>query len=334
MELPLDKRIALMARLGEYLDSPAPELDAIIAAAARENPWFTPGFIRLALHNCCNELLRPELLHSWARHYEVPDRLSAAETGIVMAGNIPLVGFHDFLCGFISGHPLRIKLSSKDAVLLPHLLEQLYRWEPATLQRVRIAPQLKDCAAYIATGSDNSARYFDYYFSKYPHIIRRNRTSVALLDGSETTEELSLLADDICLYFGLGCRNVTQLYVPEGYDFIPLLEALKKYVEFGEHHKYRNNYDYNLALQLLNNQPYLSTGFMLLTDDASPYSPISVLHYQTYAPGDRPGERLMADERIQCIAGHGHLPFGKAQQPGLTDYADGIDTMTFFRGLR
>jgi hypothetical protein len=197
---------------------------------------------------------------------------------------------------------------------------------------IQFAERLNGCDAYIATGSNNSSRYFEYYFGKYPHIIRRNRTSVAILTGEETPEELAGLAGDVNLYFGLGCRNVTQIAVPEGYDFLPLLEAFGKYEFLADGAKYKHNYDYQLTLLILNKKYYMTNGSILLTENASPFSPISVLHYVYYQPGA--GAALPeASEEIQCIVGRKFLAFGRAQQPGLTDYADGVDTMAFLTGL-
>ena len=192
---------------------------------------------------------------------------------------------------------------------------------------------LKDCDAYIATGSNNSARYFEYYFKKYPHIIRRNRTSVAILDGNETTEELEKLADDVHLYFGMGCRNVTKIFVPKDYDFIPLLTAFKKYDHFKDHHKYKNNYDYNLALHILNGKFYMANESLILLENPSIFSPISQLNYEFYTDKNTVEESLRSMEDLQCTVGHDYIPFGQAQLPSLTDYADGIDTINFLTKL-
>jgi hypothetical protein len=192
---------------------------------------------------------------------------------------------------------------------------------------------LRGCDGYIATGSNNSARYFEYYFGKYPNLIRRNRTSVAILDGNETEDDLKKLADDVYVYFGLGCRNVTKLYVPAQYDFIPLLEAFSKFNYLADHHKYKNNYDYQLALLILNKKYYMTNGSVLLTEAQSPFSPISVLHFEYYDGSSGTGSFLRDNEDIQCIVGKGHIPFGLAQQPGLRDYADGNDTMQFLQKL-
>ena len=188
---------------------------------------------------------------------------------------------------------------------------------------------LKGLDAYIATGSNNSARYFDYYFGKYPSLIRRNRTSIALLEGNESPEELSALADDVFLYFGLGCRNVTQIHVPENYDFVPLLKSFGKYQWMADHNKYKNNYDYRLSLAILNKLFYMTNDCVLLLENESPFSPISVLHYQFYKEFSVPA----MDENLQCMIGRQGLPFGKSQEPALTDYADGADTMKFLQTL-
>jgi hypothetical protein len=253
--------------------------------------------------------------------------------GVVMAGNIPLVGFHDFMCIFLCGFKANIKASSKDEVLIKHLIQKLGEWDMEIKERFNFIPLLKGCDAYIATGSNNSGRYFDYYFGKYPNLIRRNRTSVSILNGHEIARQLDNLADDIHLYFGLGCRNVTKLYVPAGYNFIPLLDACKKYNYFMDHHKYKNNYDYYLAIHLLNNQYYMSTGSTLLVENKSLFSPISELHYEFYTDTYSLKNLLSENKDIQCITGHEYLDFGQAQFPSITDYADGIDTMQFLSSL-
>ena len=249
-----------------------------------------------------------------------------------MAGNIPLVGFHDFLCCFVSGHHPVIKLSSRDYALFRVILEFLNKKNKISAEQITVSSMLKGMDAYIATGSNNSARYFDYYFGKYPSLIRRNRTSIALLEGDETAEELGKLADDVFLYFGLGCRNVTQIRVPENYDFVPLLSAFRKYQWMADHHKYKNNYDYRLSLAILNKLQYMSNDCLLLLENDSPFSPIAVLHY-TYYKDIKDSVPAEKDENLQCIVGRRFLPFGNSQRPGLSDYADGRDTMKFLRSL-
>ncbi len=249
-----------------------------------------------------------------------------------MAGNIPLVGFHDFISCFLSGHRQFIKLSSKDSWLFPIILNFLIKKNPAFADEVRFTTMLRGMDAYIATGSNNSARYFDYYFGKYPSLIRRNRTSIAFLEGDETAEELEKLADDVFLYFGLGCRNVTQIHVPENYDFVPLLQAFGKYQWMADHHKYKNNFDYRLSLAILNRSYYMTNDCLLLLENESPFSPIAVLHYSFYDNREDwfpTGE----NENLQCIVGRHYLPFGNTQQPKLTDYADGADTLKFLEAI-
>ncbi len=250
-----------------------------------------------------------------------------------MAGNIPLVGFHDLLCVFISGNKITIKPSSKDKVLINHLLIKMGEWDEDAEQYFAFAEMLKSCDAYIVTGSNNSGRYFEYYFAKYPHIIRRNCTSVAVLDGTETKEQLKLLADDIQLYFGLGCRNITKLYVPQNYDFLSLIDALKKYDYFLDLHKYKHNFDYQLALLLLNNKVYMNSGAVLLSENSSIFSAVSCVHYEYYDDKQKIAAFFENSEDVQCIVGNGFIPFGKTQRPSLTDYADGRDTMNFLTEL-
>jgi len=329
----LQERIALMGRLGEYMQGNDEAWLAIRERAFRENQWFIPEFIDQAVSNIATRFLDTALLAEWAKDYQVSDKPALKTVGLVMAGNIPLVGFHDLLCVFISGHHAVIKLSSKDELLLRHLVAKLYEWEITVQDHISFAERLTGCEAYIATGSNNSGRYFDYYFGKYPHIIRRNRTSVAIIDGNETPEELAALASDIQLYFGLGCRNVTQLYVPEAYDFIPLLEALKPYGYFMDFHKYKHNFDYHLALLIMGNRYYMSNESVILTENVSPFSPVSQVHYQFYKDKASVIQTLQGNNDIQCIVGQGGVAFGTAQSPSLSDYADGVDTMAFLTGL-
>lgn len=328
---PLEKRIDLLASLGQYMLSDAPEWLAAQDLAARKNGWFTPESIRLAAENIARSFLQPEALREWASRYKLPE--TPRTVGIVMAGNIPLVGFHDFLCGFIAGHALQIKLSSKDEVLLPHLAGHLRSLDEAEMARIQFVERLQGCDAFIATGSNNSARYFEQYFGNRPHLIRQSRTSVAVLDGSETTEELAALSRDVFDYFGLGCRNITQVFLPEGYDLARILDALQGEAHITQHHKFRNNYDYHLALYLLNRVPYLVSDNLILVENEIPFSAVAVLHYQFYTNRAALLERLRTDDRIQAIVGHGETPFGGAQTPALCDYADGVDTMAFLCGI-
>jgi hypothetical protein len=331
--MDLENRISLLVELGEYMLSEDPAWKAAKTKTFHHNAWFVPDFIELSVRQIVNQFLDPGLLEKWVRDYDFPARnLEPRNIGIVMAGNIPLVGFHDFLSCFLSGHRQFIKLSSKDPWLFPVLLEFLCKKNPALSEEVQTSAILRGMDAYIATGSNNSARYFDYYFGKYPSLIRRNRTSIAILDGDETLEELNLLADDIFLYFGLGCRNITQIHVPENYDFIPLLSVFRKYQWMADHHKYKNNYDYRLSLAILNKLYYMTNDCLLLLENDSPFSPISVLHYVFY--DNRSAWVLpLENGNLQCVVGRDFLPFGKSQTPGLRDYADGADTMKFLRAI-
>ncbi|HEX6845397.1 MAG TPA: acyl-CoA reductase [Chitinophagaceae bacterium] len=325
-------RIELAARLGEYILSNPASWQETKKEASITNPWFTPEFIDLAVQNIAENFLTKHKLDAWTSSYDIENG-KGKTIGIVMAGNIPLVGFHDLLSVFISGNKAAIKASSKDEVLITHLAQKLTEWSSELNELIVFREMLKGCDAYIATGSNNSARYFEYYFKKYPHIIRRNRTSVAVLEGNETSDELRKLADDVYLYFGMGCRNVTKIYVPKGYDFIPMLAAFKKYDHLKEHHKYKNNYDYNLALHILNGKFYMTNESIILLENASIFSPISQLNYEFYTNKDGIAKGLSSMEDIQCAVGHGYTPFGQAQIPSLTDYADGIDTINFLTKL-
>jgi hypothetical protein len=326
----LQQRIVLLDQLGGYMLSDSEEWLAIKDRASRENGWFIPEFIELSVQQVAISFLQKEILEKWAASYQLPAENAHPKTvGIVMAGNIPLVGFHDLLCVFISGHKALVKTSSKDHILLPHLVKKMTEWDASTANDIVFAERLTGSDAYIATGSNNSAGYFDYYFKKYPHIIRRNRTSVAVLTGKETAIELEELAADVYTYFGLGCRNVTKLYVPEEYDFVPIINAFKKYNYLADHHKYKNNYDYNLAIHLLNKKYYMSNESILLIEDPSFFSPISQLNYEYYADPKTLAASLENKAELQCVVGQDHTPFGKAQYPGVTDYADGVDTMRF-----
>jgi Acyl-CoA reductase (LuxC) len=331
--MKLQQRIELLVELGKYLRESGPAWQAAKENAFVQNGWFTPTFIDLATANIEKAFLQPEPLQQWAQHYRLDDNIGGKNVGIVMAGNIPLVGFHDFLCVFLSGHSQTIKASGKDNVLLKHLVQVLYGWEVTVQNHVSFAEMLKGCDAYIATGSNNTARYFDYYFGRYPSIIRRNRTSVAIVTGEETADDLDQLADDICQYFGLGCRNVTHLMVPVGYNFEALLAALNKYKYFADHHKYKNNFDYHLTIQIMNNRYYMTNDSVVLVEDEALFSPIGQLNYRFYTNRDEAVATLQQREDVQCIVGQGFMPFGSTQNPSLIDYADGLDTMQFLLTL-
>ena len=329
----IKERINLLVKLGDYLLMNNDDLQSVKEKARIQNAWFTEEFINLAIENIAKNFLQKDLLKDWVGQYQLSDNVQPKNVGIVMAGNIPLVGFHDFLCVFISGHKAIIKPSSKDEVLIKHIAQKIVEWNKEAEDYIVFAENLKNRDAYIATGSNNSGRYFEYYFGKYPNIIRRNRTSAAILTGKESEDDLVMLADDIQQYFGMGCRNVTHLFVPGKYDFVPLLNALKKYDYFKDFHKYRNNYDYRLALLILNNKFYMSNESIIITESESVFAPVSQLNYSYYNNIKTVEKNLGNNQDIQCIVGKGFIPFGKSQSPLLTDYADGIDTLHFLKQL-
>lgn len=323
----IEKRLNTLVELGKYMNADNREWQEVMSLASRSNAWFTEEHIGIAAKNIAEGYLQPEYLQEWLRGYDVRGVVPRT-VGVVMAGNIPMVGFHDLLCGYVAGHRVMVKLSSKDEVLMRAIIGQIKMHDAEAT--IEIAERLTGADAYIATGSNNTSRYFQEYFGKYPNIIRQNRTSVAVLTGDETDEELSALADDVYLYFGLGCRNVTQVAVPRGYNFERLLRAMDKYNRYADFHKYKNNYDYHLALYLLNRVPYMSNTSLLVVENELPFSAVSVLHYKYYdGTAAEVIAQLQADNNVQAVVGNGGVPFGAAQRPSLGDYADGIDTMRF-----
>jgi hypothetical protein len=295
------------------------------------NPWFTPGNVRRAVMAIGNSLTM-EKLEQWISAYPGLQEEREQETvGVVMAGNIPMVGFHDLLCVLLTGNRLKAKLSSKDEHLMKAATETLTDLEPALTGMIELTSgRLQGFERVIATGSNNTSRYFEYYFRNVPYLIRHNRNSIAILDGKETPEELELLADDIFSYFGLGCRNVSKLWLPEGYDPASLPEHWNRYRNLCSHHKYAVNYDHNKAVMIVNRDRYTDGGFVLLRESPSLSPPMAAVHYEFYHPGNSPFVAPETDmELLQCITGHGHLPFGTTQLPELWDYADKADTISF-----
>lgn len=307
-----------------------------ITSAKTHNGWFEEKQVRRAL-GALSSWLKPNVLKEWSSKYKWSD--GPKKVAIVMAGNIPLVGFHDFVCTLLSGHHVIVKLSSEDKILLPLIVKMLVDLNPVFGQIIFFTEsRMKDFDAVIATGSDNTARYFNYYFAKYPHIIRKNRNSVAVLSGNENLRELEFLGDDVFAYYGLGCRNVSKLYVPIGYDFEMLFEAFYKYKDVIDNKKYANNFDYYRALFLMGGNEIVENGFMLLREDSSITSPISVLHYEFYNDLDEVKKCLSSKpNEIQCIVStfdiENSFDFGQAQIPAIDDYADGVDTMEFLMNL-
>ena len=326
-----------LVRLGELL-SKTEQFNDIFEKAEQQNSWFTRANVTFAFKSW-SEALSKSNVQQWLSQYQLPQTTSPKKILIIMAGNLPLVGFHDLLCVLVAGHKAIVKLSSDDGVLLPYLIKQMKAFAPEWAEAVAFTDdKVTEYDAVIATGSDNTARYFEYYFGKKPHIIRKNRHSVAVLTGEETPEELQDLGKDIFLYYGLGCRSVSKLFVPQGYDFDLLFQAIYPYKDIIEEQKYANNYDYNKAVYLMSLYKLLENGFLLLKEDEHYGSPIATLFYEYYTNKETLKKKLATDrEKIQCVVGHnfidGEIPFGQTQTPKLWDYADGVNTLTFLLNL-
>jgi hypothetical protein len=318
-----------------------PELHHALHTAVHHNAWFTGENIARSF-SAWSQVLTQENLQEWISAYASPRKeRSARKVAVIMAGNIPLVGFHDFLCTLVSGHFFAGKLSSDDDVLMPALASVLCGIEPSLSERIHFTSEpIRDIEAVIATGSNNSARYFEYYFSKYPHIIRRNRNGVAVLTGTESTETLHALGLDISSYFGLGCRSVSKVFIPQNTDPEILFKAVEPYAErLLQHNKYMNNYFYQRSLCLLGNTPFRENGFYILQESSAYSSPIPVLYFEYYSDIQELQDRLAAEnDQIQCVVTEAFqstntvLP-GQSQFPALHDYADGIDTLKFLLEL-
>lgn len=333
-------RIQAFIQLGLQLASiDEEEKYSLFRRVENQNAWFIPSSVSNALEGI-QLLLEEKNLTDWLSKYQIIEPSNPKNIGILMAGNIPAVGFHDLLCVLISGHIASVKLSSSDSVLVTWLIGQLIAIEPTFALLIKIEDMLKSKDAYIATGSDNSARYFHYYFGKYPHIIRSNRTSVAILTGEETDQDLENLGRDIFQYFGLGCRNVSKVFVKSEDSLVRLLGVLDKKDWIHSHHKYLNNYDYNKSIYLVNGEPHLDNGFLLLKESQELVSPIAVLYYEKYQDEKDLDQRLeLIKDKVQCIVGNqvgsiaGLIPFGQAQLPCPWDYADHVDTLQFLNSL-
>ena len=329
----LQQRISAFSKLGSWIENlPEEEFKLISVNAQSLNPWFTEENLKLAFEGL-STYLKEENLSKWTLNYNFDDNESK-NIGVVMAGNIPLVGFHDYLSVLISGNSLTAKLSSNDNYLLKEIHKQLIEIEPFFSNKVNFVDRLENVDAYIATGSDNSARYFEHYFAKKPNIIRKNRTSIAVINGDETPDELNELSKDIFNYFGLGCRNVTFLMVPEGYKWDPIYEACEKWKDVIHHTKYCNNYEYSRSVLLVKQVPFFDNNFLIMKEADELNSTISVLNFKTYKSEKEVSTFLdNHTEQTQCIVGNRFLPFGSAQTPDVWDYSDGVDTLEFLDKL-
>ncbi|MBC9797075.1 acyl-CoA reductase [Sinomicrobium weinanense] len=346
----LDKNITAFVKLGNFLiqfsDKENNKREGVehnelfydgfchqLQLAREHNGWFTKDNLAFALGQWSRALSRENLTH-WLSAYKTSPA-SSKRVAVIMAGNIPLVGFHDFMSVLLCGHSVIVKQSSNDRHLLPYLAKYLEYAEPSFKGKIAFTEdKLEEFDAVIATGSDNTSRYFEYYFSKKPNIIRKNRNSVAVITGKETEEQLAALGEDIFRYFGLGCRNVSKLFVPENYDFDPFFKAIYSFRDILEVQKYTNNYDYNKAVYLMSLFKLRENGFLMLKEDKNYSSPIATLFYETYSDSESLQKKLTEDsEKIQCVVASGfsdnEVAFGKTQKPELWDYADGVDTVEF-----
>lgn len=329
-----NERIKAFAKLGEWMLELDQDTVWRIESTQNCNPWYTKENI-LKQFQALGQNLNEEKLQGWTEPYTVNDTNKVV--GLVLAGNIPLVGFHDVLSTLIMGFTAQIKLSSDDAGLSTLVLNKLIEIEPRFQQQIQIVERLANFDLVIATGSNNTARYFEYYFSKKPHIIRKNRNSIAVLTGNETPQQLGNLGDDIFDYFGLGCRSVSKLFIPKDYPISTFFEAIEQYSSIRDHYKYNNNYDYNKSIYLVNGDKHYDNGFLLLKKDENIASPLAVVFYQEYESLSEVEEYINSrQENIQCVTSIAPLnietplfSLGGSQCPALDDYADGINTLQF-----
>ncbi len=336
--MTLQERKESLKLLGEWFKTiDNNKLEELCLMAGNENNWFTPANIKSAF-SAWAMALTSENIEKWISAYHL-DNEPSKKVGLILAGNLPLVGLHDLLSVLISGNLAHVKYSSQDRSLMNAVVNKLIEIDTRFAEKITSIEQLKGVDAVIATGSDNSARYFKHYFSKYPHIIRQNRVSVGIIKGNETSNELEKIGQDAFQYFGLGCRNVSKIYVPKGFELPELIKPLESYNSVLDHHKYRNNYDYNKSIYLVNKEPHLDSGFFLMRESDELVSPISVLFYETYNSEAELDLKLSTyRDKIQCIVSangwyEGSVPFGEAQTPELWDYADGVDTIEFLNSL-
>ena len=334
--MTLQERINTISELGLYLRKNFLEdhFDTIKLATAK-NPWFTVKSITNAVLSI-SDMLEKDMLSAWLNPYTIKEPSAPKNVLIIMAGNIPLVGFHDLLSVIIMGHNPVIKLSSNDNVLMPLIINIFLDLSPSNYNQIKFINEVKGRSfdAVIATGTDNSANYFKYYFKDAKRIIRKNRRSIAILDGSENSQQIKGLANDIFLYYGLGCRNVSKIYLPVGYDLNILFKSFYLHKHVIEHKKYGNNYDYNKAIYLMGNNKLIENGFILLKEDSSLYSPVAMLYYEYY--NDINDVHSFIDknsDKIQCIVSKNNIPFGNTQKPKLWDYADGVDIIDFLKEM-
>lgn len=337
--MTLNQRIAVLVQLGKYLVSGDEFLRAIMHRTQYNNAWFTIEKCEQAAKAIAQNFLQEEHLENWAKQYALGGNGQPRKVALIMADTIPFESLHDLIAVFLSGNQVIIKLSDKDKFLMPHLVKKIGDWNAAASPYFEVTERLTGFEAVIATGN-NKTRYFEKYFGKYPNIIRKNRKAVAVLDGTETGVELYALGNDVFEYFGRGTRNVSKLYVPRDFNFEPLLEAFHEYNRIVLNNKYKNNFDYNYAMFMLNQVKYKANGCIILIEAEAIISRIASLHYEFYDKADNLVETLRTQStEIQGVVSKMNLPnietiaFGQTQQPSLTDYADGVDTMEFLINL-
>ena len=332
--MDIEQRIQVFVELGQELADTSDEFKARLQTAKHKNGWFNTEQSQLAFVNW-SKTLTASNLKQWAAMYpQLINEIEPKKVGLIMAGNIPLVGLHELISVLVSGHEAIVKLSSDDTLLMTYIINRINKISSELGSRIEITERLNSIDAVIATGSNNSSRYFEAYFGKYPNIIRKNRTSVAILDGNESSAELAQLGTDIFAFYGLGCRNVTKLYVPKDYSFNLFYESIFEYATVLDNIKYVHNYDYHKTLFLLNNEQMLDNEFLLIKEDTNLRSPIGVLHYE-YMSVEKKDlvKSLNQSEEIQCVIENQSIKFGEAQNPQLWDYADNVDTLRFLLNL-
>lgn len=303
-----------------------------LSRSEKHNPWFTSLNVKQAITQWA-QLLNKSVLKKWLSNYKF--KRETKTIGVIMAGNIPMVGFHDYLSVLICGHKLQAKLSSADYYLIPLLNNILKQLNTELGQKTEFFnDSLGKIDALIATGSDNTSRYFKYYYNHVPSIIRKNKNGVAVLNGKETEQDLIHLCKDIFSYFGMGCRSVSKIFIPKDYDFSLLISAIGNFRYVIKHRKYFNNYLYQKTIYKLNNFHHIDTGILLLKENNAFASPLGVVFYEKYEDEKTLMRKLVFErEKIQCIAGKPYLSFGSSQSPALDDYADGVDTIGFLSKL-
>ncbi len=338
--MELDRRIAALGALGSQLIKQGGVPDAVALKAKVLNPWFTVENVQKATTEIAKAYLDQKKLTAWLSTYTTAGKESSKRVGLLLAGNIPLVGFHDVLCTYVAGHKAMIKASERDQILLEYVLTLLREYDEQSQVQFQFVERLADYEAVIATGSDSSGRYFRKYFGAVPNIIRMNRNGIAVIYNDTTEEGLENLGRDIFAYFGMGCRNVSKLYLEKGFDIQRIFAAIEKHRDIIHHHKYKNNYDYNFALYLLNKDDFLTNDFLVMRENADIGSRIAALHYSYFEDYSALHSELQEHkEEIQCVIsdrpvdGFKVFDFGEAQQPALSDYADGVDTLEFLLEL-